>query len=145
MPEVATLERSTELDRITAALAAAAAGTGRTLVIEGQAGIGKTHLVRAARAMAKERGFGRLQATGDELESAMAWGVVRQMVERSISRYSGEVRDAIVAGPTGKALEALNAAPCRGGGRRGDRPHAAPAVVGRGGPVLDASAADHRR
>ncbi len=117
MPEVATLERSTELDRITAALAAAAAGTGRTLVIEGQAGIGKTHLVRAARAMAKERGFGRLQATGDELESAMAWGVVRQMVERSIARYSGEVRDAIVAGPTGKALEALNAAPA---GEAGD-------------------------
>lgn len=29
----------------------------------------------------------------------MAWGVVRQMVERSVSRYSGEIRDAILAGP----------------------------------------------
>ena len=110
VPEATTLERSEELDRIAGALDAAAAGTGRVLVVEGEAGIGKTHLVRAARALAKERGFGRLQATGDELESAMAWGVVRQLVERSISRYSGETRDAILAGPTGKALAALDAA-----------------------------------
>ena len=31
---------------------------------------------------------------------AMAWGVVRQMVERSVARYSGKVREAIVAGPS---------------------------------------------
>lgn len=106
-----TLERETELARIAAALDAAAAGTGQVLVIEGEAGIGKTRLVQETRRLAKERGFGRLQATGDEVESAMAWGVVRQMVERSISRYAGEIREAIVAGPTGNALSALEKAP----------------------------------
>lgn len=105
-----TLERPAELSRIAAALDASKEGDGKVLVIEGEAGIGKTRLVGEARAMAKERGFVRMQATGDELESAMAWGVVRQMVERSISRYSGATREAIIAGPTGRALEALDKA-----------------------------------
>ena len=104
-----TLEREAELDRIAEALESAAGGYGRALVIEGPAGIGKTRLVADARALAKARGFGRLQATGDELESAMAWSVVRQLVERSVARYGGEVRDAILAGPAGAALEALDA------------------------------------
>ena len=41
--------------------------------------------------------------SGDETETAMAWGVVRQMVERSVSRYSGDVRRAILDGPAGAA------------------------------------------
>ncbi|GAA1602777.1 AAA family ATPase [Kribbella sancticallisti] len=106
----ATLERPGELSRIAAALDASRNGDGKVLVIEGEAGIGKTRLVGETRALAKERGFVRMQATGDELESAMAWGVVRQMVERSISRYSGATREAIIAGPTGRALEALDKA-----------------------------------
>lgn len=111
MNQAVTLERDEEIARIEAALDDAAAGNGRVLVIEGNAGIGKTHLIGATRDLAAERGFGRLRATGDELEAALAWGVVRQMVERSISRYSGEIREAILAGPTGKALAALDAAP----------------------------------
>ena len=105
-----TLERDRELERITAALDSATRGEGRTVVIEGTAGIGKTRLVRDCRALAKARGFGRLQAIGDALESALPWGAVRQMVERSVSRYQGEVRDAILAGPSGAALAALDGA-----------------------------------
>lgn len=105
------LERDTELARIAEALDSAAAGSGRVLVIEGPAGIGKTRLVRETRDLAKQRGYGRLQATGDETETSMAWGVVRQMVERSVSRYRGEVRRAILAGPAGAALQALDVAP----------------------------------
>ena len=107
------LERDSELDRIADALDSAAAGNGRVLVIEGQAGIGKTRLVREARDLAHARGFARLQAVGDEAETAMSWGVVRQMVERSVSRYRGEVREAILAGPAGAALRALDEAPVR--------------------------------
>ncbi|CCH27960.1 AAA family ATPase [Actinosynnema sp. NPDC047251] len=106
----APLERDRELARIASALDAAAAGEGRVVLIEGRAGIGKTRLVEAARELAKQRGFGRLQAVGDALEGAMAWGVVRQLVERSVSRYRGEVRAAILAGPSGAALAALDAA-----------------------------------
>lgn len=105
------LERESELDRLAAALASAAEGAGRVVVIEGEAGIGKTRLVRETRELARTQGFGRLQATGDEAETAVAWGVVRQMVERSVTRYSGEVREAILAGPAGRALRALDGAP----------------------------------
>uniref|UniRef100_UPI0030B82D89 ATP-binding protein n=1 Tax=Nocardioides lijunqiniae TaxID=2760832 RepID=UPI0030B82D89 len=108
------LERESELVRIATALDEAAAGSGRVIVIEGAAGIGKTALVREARELARRRGYGRLQAIGDETETPLAWGVVRQMVERSISRYSGEVRDAILAGPAGRALQALDVAPASG-------------------------------
>ena len=106
-----TLERETELDCIAAALDDAAAGRGRLLVIEGPAGIGKTRLVADARALAKLRGFGRLWAVGDDLESAIPWAVVRQLVERSVSRYGGEQRAQILAGPAGAALAALERAP----------------------------------
>nr|WP_309114387.1 AAA family ATPase [Saccharothrix sp.] len=105
-----TLERDRELGRIAAALDSATRGEGRIVVIEGAAGIGKTRLVRDCRDMAKQRGFGRMQAIGDALESAMPWGVVRQMVERSVSRYRGEVREAILAGPAGAALAAIDGA-----------------------------------
>ncbi|GAB3920322.1 LuxR family transcriptional regulator [Kribbella albertanoniae] len=104
------LERPDELGRIAAALDAAGRGEGKVVVIEGEAGIGKSRLVAEARAMAKERGFVRMQATGDEVEGVMAWGVVRQLIERSIARYAGETRAAIIAGPTGRAIEALDKA-----------------------------------
>ena len=110
-----TLEREEELDRLAAALESAAAGAGRVVVVEGPAGIGKTRLMEDARALAKIRGFGRLQATGDELERAVPWSVVRQLVERSISRYGGTIRDQLLAGPSGAALRALGEAPTEAG------------------------------
>ncbi|OXM53446.1 helix-turn-helix transcriptional regulator [Amycolatopsis alba] len=94
-----TLERECELGRIEAALDSATAGEGRVVVIEGRAGIGKTRLVQETQALAKGRGFGRLQAFGDALEAAMAWGVVRQLVEHSVSRHSTKILDAAAADP----------------------------------------------
>ncbi|MEA2142093.1 MAG: hypothetical protein QOI64_523, partial [Solirubrobacteraceae bacterium] len=110
-----TLEREHELDCIAAALDGAEAASGSVLVIEGPAGIGKTRLVADARALAKLRGFGRLWAVGDELERAMPWAVVRQLVERSIARYRGEVRERLLDGPAGAALAALERAPDEAG------------------------------
>ena len=106
-----TLERETELDEIAAALDDAAGGRGRLLVIEGPAGIGKTRLLADARALAKLRGFGRLWAVGDDLESAIPWAVVRQLVDRSTARYPAAQRAQILAGPAGAALAALERAP----------------------------------
>ena len=114
------LERDSERDRIHAALDSAAAGRGRVIVVEGIAGIGKTRLVLESRELAKQRGFGRLQATGDQTETTMPWGVVRQMVERSVSRYGGDVRRTILEGPAGTALRALDAASTSGAARAGD-------------------------
>jgi MoxR-like ATPase len=53
--EAPLLERERELDRIRRSLAAAGAGDGGVLLIEGPAGIGKTTLARAARDQARAR------------------------------------------------------------------------------------------
>jgi hypothetical protein len=105
-----TLERGEELSRVATALDGAAGGEGQLIVIEGPPGIGKTRLVEDVRALAKARGFGRLVATGDEPERRLPWGIIRQLVERSILRYHGETRDRILAGPAGAALTALDRA-----------------------------------
>lgn len=106
-----TLEREAELGRIAAALEQSAGGSGQLLVVEGPPGIGKSRLVDGARDLAKARGFARIKAVADEAEQALPWGVVRQLVERSILRYSGETREAILAGPAGSALTAIDGAP----------------------------------
>jgi DNA-binding CsgD family transcriptional regulator len=61
--------------------ARASAGEGALLVIEGPAGVGKTELVREARAGAERAGMTPLQARGSELEQPFAFGVVRQLLE----------------------------------------------------------------
>ncbi len=106
-----TLERDRELQRVTEALHAAAGGSGGLVLIEGPPGIGKSRLVYDTRALAKSMGFVRMRAIGDEPEAGLAWGVVHQLVSRSVLRYSGETRAAILAGPAGAALKALDAAP----------------------------------
>jgi hypothetical protein len=107
---MATPEHATELDCIAAALDAVVAGRGRTVVIEGPAGIGSTRLIADARAPAKLRGCGRMWMVGDELGSAMRWAVVRQLVERSSARHGGETRQKPLAGSTGAAPATLSRA-----------------------------------
>ena len=106
-----TLERDRELSRLTSALADAAGGAGSLVVIEGPPGIGKTRLIAEVREQAKRDGFGRIHAVGDEPERSVPWGVVRQLVDRSVLRYAGATREAILAGPAGAALAAIERAP----------------------------------
>ncbi|WP_341926421.1 AAA family ATPase [Nocardioides psychrotolerans] len=105
------LERGSEHSLLNSLLDDAARGRGGVVVIEGPAGIGKSSLVEHARVQAKQRGFGRLRGSGDLADTALPWGVVRQLVERSITRYAGEVRSLILDGPAGRALQALDGAP----------------------------------
>jgi hypothetical protein len=77
----ALLERERELVEIWELLERAGSGSGSLLVVEGPAGIGKTSLVRAAHALARERGFCVLSARGSDLERDFAYGVVRQLLE----------------------------------------------------------------
>ena len=82
------------------------------MVVEGPAGIGKTRLIADAQALGQAAGVRRvLRAVGDEPERSLPWGVVRQMAERSLLRYGGEVRERILAGPAGSG------AALAGGGR----------------------------
>ena len=65
---LALLERDGEVERIGQALERAREGHGSVLAVEGPAGIGKTQLLAATRAAARERGMRVLRARGAELE-----------------------------------------------------------------------------
>jgi DNA-binding CsgD family transcriptional regulator len=77
MEQPVMLERDEELAALSAAVAAAAAGHGALVLVEGPAGIGKTTLLRAAC-----RGDLRiLTARGLALEQGFPYGIVRQLLD----------------------------------------------------------------
>jgi hypothetical protein len=78
------LERSEELRRIDALLASAAHGDGGLLAIDGPAGTGKTGLLEAAAARARERYMAVALASGSELERDFAFGVARRLFEETL-------------------------------------------------------------
>jgi DNA-binding NarL/FixJ family response regulator len=77
MEQRVILERDAELAAVAAAVAAAEAGHGTLVLVEGPAGIGKTTLLRAAC-----RGDARiLTARGLALEQGFGYGIVRQLLD----------------------------------------------------------------
>ena len=72
------LERDSELAELAGDVATAQAGTGRLVLVEGPAGIGKTGLLAAACSVAEEAGLVVARARGSELEAGFAVGVERQ-------------------------------------------------------------------
>ena len=69
------LERAVELRALDDVVVATADGRGRFVVIEGEAGIGKSSLVRHAITRSEEHGLRPLRATGSELERNYPYGV----------------------------------------------------------------------
>jgi class 3 adenylate cyclase/DNA-binding CsgD family transcriptional regulator len=63
----ATIGRVAELAIMSELLSSTAAGAGRTILVEGEAGIGKTHLVREVMARAHRSGIGVVDVTADEV------------------------------------------------------------------------------
>ena len=101
------LERDAELDAIDALIAAARAGDGTLAVIEGEAGIGKTALLAAARRGGSSAGMTVLAAAGSELEHEFAYGVVRQLFEPLLAE---PVRArALFSGPAALATQVIGA------------------------------------
>ena len=78
MVQQVILERDAELAALAAAVAAAEAGHGSLVLVEGQAGIGKTTLLRAACRGPAAR---VLTARGLALEQGFGYGIVRQLLE----------------------------------------------------------------
>jgi DNA-binding CsgD family transcriptional regulator len=97
------LERDAELARIEAAVAGAQGGRGSLLVVEGPAGIGKSALIGAARAVSQAAGTRTLRARGGELERDFAFGVVRQLLEPALSQAAARTREDLLQGPAGVA------------------------------------------
>jgi len=98
MLEPARLE---ERDEVVAAAAAALAdagrGSGRLVVIEGPAGIGKSSLLDVIAARAGEARV--LRARAHEIESRFVLGVTRQLFEPLLAAAWPEERERWLAGP----------------------------------------------
>ncbi len=77
----ALLDRDVELAELSRRLAGAQAGSGRVIVVEGPAGIGKSTLLSAVGAAALADGITTLRARCSPLEQHAAWGMARQLFE----------------------------------------------------------------
>lgn len=75
------LEREEELAAFERVLREAREGRGGTLMVEGEAGAGKTSLLDAATQLGSERKARVLRARGGEYERDFTYGVVRQLFE----------------------------------------------------------------
>ena len=105
------LEREQELDRLRALLGTAVGGHGGAALLEGPAGIGKSSLIAAARALAAEHDVECVAARGGELERDFAYGVVRQLLEPRLMRASAEERTAMLQGAAGLAAPLVGLKP----------------------------------
>jgi DNA-binding CsgD family transcriptional regulator len=93
------LERETQVAALKALADGAWSGGGRFVVIEGSAGMGKTHLLGEARAIAGSAGMRVLAARGGELEGEFAYGIVRQLFEPLLASVSPDLRAELLSGP----------------------------------------------
>src|SRR4051794_6249154 len=97
------IEREDELAEIDRCLRAAHAGSGAMLLVEGAAGIGKSTLLAAAIARARQQQMLVLSARGDELERSFSYAVVRQLFEAALTAVDGDVRAGWLSGAAAHA------------------------------------------
>src|SRR5918993_5210685 len=100
-------ERDAELADLEAALGAASAGRGAAVVLEGPAGIGKSSLLDAVRAAAPGHGLAVGAARASDLETAYAWGIVRQLLEPRLRGMPAESRRRALDGAAALAEPAV--------------------------------------
>src|SRR4051812_14963045 len=120
------VERDVELAALEAVLAGAAAGHGAAVLLEGEAGIGKTALLKAACASAREGGPRLLRAHGAPLDEGVAYGIARQLLVPAL--LDGDNRDALLQGAAALARPALLPGDGDGGGGGPAPPEAAFAI-----------------
>ncbi len=107
LAEPALLERGLELATLESALTDSRNGSGRMVVIEGAAGIGKTRLLDEARGGAGDADMQVLTARGDELERDYPFAVVRQLFEPQLVAAEPSEREELLGGsaaPAGPVL-----------------------------------------
>ena len=95
------VERDRLVEQIEDVVARAAGGEARMLLIEGQAGIGKSRLAAEARRRAADAGMNVLTARGSELEREFPYGVVRQLFEGAL--VDPAARERLLAGAAAAA------------------------------------------
>src|SRR5215204_3204704 len=85
MSSSALLERRDELAAIERALDDGTTGAGALLIIEGEAGAGKTSLLDELDRLGREKGSVVLRARGGEYERDFTYGLVRQLFEPALA------------------------------------------------------------
>jgi DNA-binding CsgD family transcriptional regulator/tetratricopeptide (TPR) repeat protein len=88
-PSLATIGRAWEIEVIDELVTATAKGEGRFLLVEGEAGIGKTHLMREVARRADECGVTVVEVAADELvrrSGALAHGLLAVSGGRGLAR-----------------------------------------------------------
>lgn len=108
------VERDHELDLIRTAAASAAQLHGRAVVIEGEAGIGKTALLDAAAAMMRALGFDTYAARAGVFERTLGFGMARELFETRLARVAPDERSVLLSGSAGLARPLLDRTPDRG-------------------------------
>ncbi len=105
------LERGAELRAVEDALDAALEGRGALVVVEGEAGIGKSRLLAHAGDLARERGLQVLTARGGESEGDFPFGAALQLFEARMAGAALDERAQLLAGAAGLAAELLEGPP----------------------------------
>ncbi|MEX2196899.1 MAG: AAA family ATPase [Thermoleophilaceae bacterium] len=108
------LERAEELAAVERALAAARDGSGRCLVLEGQAGLGKSRLLAAAREAAAGAGAAALHGRGDELEAEFSFGVALQLFAPALAAAAPRERERLLSGAAALTRPLFDAADAPG-------------------------------
>ena len=103
------IERDAELGALAAAAGDAVAGEGRLVVVEGPAGIGKTRLLRSVREIEPDGAPMRvLAARATELETHIAFGVARQLLDPIVLAASDAEREELFTGAAGLARTVIS-------------------------------------
>jgi DNA-binding CsgD family transcriptional regulator len=105
------VERDAELASLDAALAAARSGSGRLVIVRGEAGIGKSVLLQAARERARALGMLVLSASGLELEREFAFGVVLRLLQPTLDALAPAERERALGGRAATAAALLDGRP----------------------------------
>ncbi len=105
------IERGRELDELRRALDEARGGRGRLVLIEGEAGIGKSSLLAAAREIAEAAGMRILSARATEIERDSPYVTARRLLEPALRSAPAERREAWLAGSAGPATSVLSIGP----------------------------------
>jgi GNAT superfamily N-acetyltransferase len=101
------LERDRELEAVAATIASAARGEGRVLLVEGEAGAGKTVLLADAAERARAAGLHVLEARAGVLERTVGLGVARELLETTIQRAAPAELGELLSGAAALAAPLL--------------------------------------
>lgn len=92
------VERERELDALDAALAAAAAGSGRALMLDAPPGLGKSALLDTVERRTSDAGWTTRRAAHGPRERYFAYGIVRTLLETPLRRLAPEAQAALRGG-----------------------------------------------